>query len=332
MFSYDRRFSRLLLPMALLVLNIFATEAFAQRSMKESAVFAPLTLSLAADSSVVSACPGNISGFTVQLTARANSPGGHPLRYRWSTSAGRIDGEGPTVSWDLSGLRPGYYKAFVSAYTGNGEEECEAFSSTTVLVNPCAPPVCPTVSITSQEIAINQPLTFSSTVKGVPADSAPLYNWTVSAGRIIEGQGTSAIRVDTTGLTGQTVKATLSMGGYSLDCSASCAVPIPVPILPSLKFDEFPNIARNDEKARLDNFTVELQHDPTATAYVVVYPGRRGRTGDVQRHTTRIVDYLINSRGIDARRIVTLVGSLRDDLLVELWITPQGASPPAPAP
>ena len=37
-----------------------------------------------------------------------------------------------------------------------------------------------------------------------------------------------------------------------------------------------------------------------ATAYVIVYPGQRGRPGDVQKHTTRIVDYLVNSRGINA--------------------------------
>jgi len=60
------------------------------------------------------------------------------------------------------------------------------------------------------------------------------------------------------------------------------------------KFDEFPDIARNDEKARLDNFAIELQNDPTATAYVVVYPGRNGRSPDVQKHTSRVVEYLTN--------------------------------------
>src|SRR5260370_42629324 len=83
-------------------------------------------------------------------------------------------------------------------------------------------------------------------------------------------------------------------------------------------------------KTRLDKFAVELQNDPTASAYVIVYPGRSGKPGDVQKHTTRIVDYLVNSRGIDARRTVTLVGRTRDELMVELWLTPQGATPPRP--
>jgi hypothetical protein len=49
----------------------------------------------------------------------------------------------------------------------------------------------------------------------------------------------------------------------------------------------------------------------------------------VPKNTTRIVDYLVNSRGINAQRIVTLVGPPRDALLVELWLCPQGARPPS---
>ena len=81
---------------------------------------------------------------------------------------------------------------------------------------------------------------------------------------------------------------------------------------------------------RLDNFAIELQNDPTATAYVIVYPGRNSRRGDVQHHSSRVIEYLVHSRGLDERRIVTLVGAPREQLFVELWITPQGATPPTP--
>jgi len=121
------------------------------------------------------------------------------------------------------------------------------------------------------------------------------------------------------------------MGGYTLECSATCTVNFPVPV-ECKKFDEFPNIARNDEKARLDNYAISLQNDPTSTAYVIVYPGQRGRPNEVQQHTTRIVDYLVNSRGINGTRVITLVGPPRDVLLVELWLCPQGAKPPGMTP
>jgi hypothetical protein len=335
MFRLNRHLPARLL-MAWVMLGTLTGAAFAQQPVKTSSVFAPLSLNLTADSSVVSDCSseGSNSGSRVQLNAKANSPSGHPIRYRWSTNAGRIDAEGTTVTWDLSGLQPGYYQAFVHAFTSNGNEECEALSSTTVLVNRCAPrPVCPTAVIVCPEnVLADEPLTFSTTVTGGLAGVAPLYNWTVSAGKIVQGQGTGSITVDTTGLTGQTVKATVSIGGYNLECSASCAVSIPVSVHPARKFDEFPDITSNDERARLDNFMIELKTDPTSTAYVIVYPSRRDRTGDVQTHTRRIVDYLVNSRGLDARRIVTLVGPPRGKLLVELWNMPQGATPPTPVP
>ena len=326
MFRSPSRLVGYLLPIALAGLFL-PVEASAQKT-RETFAYAPPSLGLSSDTSIVTACDG---ATLVKLNARASSPDGNPIRYRWFASAGRIDGSGPTVNWDLSGLAPGVYKAFINIETGNNASECNAFTSTTVVVRTCPPvkPVCPTAEIICPtDIAVDQPLTFGSNISGGNSGVAPVYNWSVSAGTITDGQGTPTIRVDTTGLAGQTVKATLTMAGYPMDCSASCAVSIPIPGAKCRKFDEFPDISRNDEKARLDNYGIELQHDPTATAYIIVYRGRTRKPGDVQRHTTRIVDYLVNSRGIDARRMVTLVGGIREELMVEIWTCPQGALPP----
>jgi hypothetical protein len=329
MFIRPNRLIGYLLPIALAAFFLFPVHALAQKS-NETLVYASPSLSMTTDTSVVSACT-EAGPPQVRLNARASSSGGSPIRYRWSTSAGRINGDGSAVTWDLSGLAPGYYKAFVDIETGSSGGECSAFSALSVLVKACPPPrpVCPNIEIICPtSIVIDQPLTFSSRLSSAFPTLPPFYSWSVSAGSIIEGQGTNTIRVDTTGLSGQTVKATLRMGGYTIDCSASCAVSIPIPPAKCRKFDEFPDIARDDEKARLDNYGVEIQNDPTSTAFIIVHPARSGRPGEVQKHTTRIVDYLVNSRGIDARRIVTLVGSARDDLIVELWACPQGATPP----
>ncbi|PWT90931.1 MAG: hypothetical protein C5B55_08955 [Blastocatellia bacterium] len=310
--------------------NQAAAQQVSIEKTKGTTVYTPATLTLTADTSTINSCA---EVPVVHLIARATSPDGNPIRYRWSTNNGHINGDGASVNWDLAGLAPGYYKASVETITGTSDNECQAFSSTNVLVTPCppAPPVCPTVSISCPtDIAIDRPLTFSANLSGGSGSIAPIYNWTVSAGTIIDGQGTSSIKIDTAGLAGQTVRATLSMGGYTLDCSASCAVQMPVPIPSSRKFDEFPAISRNDEKARLDNLAVELQNDPTATAYVIVHPGRNSKSGDVQRHTSRVVDYLVNTRAIDSKRIVTLVGATQEELMVELWLRPQGATPPRP--
>jgi hypothetical protein len=331
-----RNQSRLIGYLALiaLVACLSAPQLSAQtRTVTVAANNAPLTLSLTSDTNAVTACADG-GAPQVHLTAKAVSPGGYPIKYKWSTSAGVISGEGPVVTWNLAGLKPGYHKASLNIQSTGSDGSCEAFSSVSVLVNPCAvvQPVCPAIEITCPTtVGIDQPLTFSSRYSGgVPANVSPVYNWTVSAGKIIEGQGTDTIKVDTTGLAGQTVRASLSMGGYTLECSADCAIAIPLPKLNSRKFDEFPDISRNDEKARLDNFGIELQNDPTATAYVIVYPGKSSKRGEIQQHASRVVDYLVNSRGLDQRRIVTMIGTPRDHLFVELWITPQGATPPNP--
>jgi hypothetical protein len=322
----------LVLPLVFLGWSNTSTEAFGQRA-RETFVYSPPTVSLAADQAVLSACEGDTGATSlVHLNARATSPDGNPIRYNWTTSAGRIDGTGEAVTWDLSGVRPGYYKAFLAINSGVGDEACEVFSSIAVLVKcpPPPPPVCPNVYIACPDrVELDQPITFTSSLTGGSGNVTPIFNWTVSAGTIIEGQGTGSIKVDTKGLAGQTLSATLSMGGYNLDCSASCSISFPVPIK-GRKFDEFGDLARNDEKARLDNYAIDLQNDPSSTAYVIIYPGPGSRTAQVQTQRARIVDYLVNSRGFDPGRIVTVVGPPRGYMTVELWTVPQGASLPTP--
>lgn len=327
-----RKFTRLIRSAAPIALAaLFAAMPAAAQKPTAAIASAPLKVNLTPNTTVVSACSD--ASQQVQLTATAVSPNGNPIKYKWTTSGGTISGEGPVVTWNLKGLQPGYHKAVLDIVSTGSEGECQAFSSVTVLMNACAPvrPVCPAVEVTCPTtLGIDQPLTFTSRYTGGTAGISPVYNWTVSAGTIVEGQGTDKIKVDTTGMAGQKIRASLSLGGYNLECAADCAVTIPAPKLISRRFDEFPDISRNDEKARLDNFAIELQNDPSATAYVIVYPGKPAKAGEVQEHAGRIVEYLVNSRGLDQQRIVTLVGPARNALHVELWVTPRGATPPNP--
>jgi hypothetical protein len=327
MFTFHRNLSRFsLVTFGLLV---FASEAFAQDA-RETLAYAPPTVSLSADRNMIDACDDQAA--VVQLSARATSPNGNPIRYTWTASSGRIEGEGSAVAWNLTGVQPGQHKAYLVINSGKGEELCEAFANTAATVR-CVPPIkptCPQVAITCPEPRrAGQQVTFTSSLKGGTGNVPLVYNWTISGGKIISGQGTHSVTIDTTGMEGQSVTATLALGGYEESCSASCSIQFPVPIV-SRKFDEFPDIARNDEKARLDNFAIELQNDPTSTAYVIIYPGRRGRSDAAQTRAQQIVDYMVNSRGFDSSRIVTLIGPQRDEEMVQLWIRPQGATTPTP--
>lgn len=326
MLRFPRHLTQFFLPLALVGIHALSSDALGQK-VEETLTYAPPAVELTANRSVVDAGDAAL----VQLTSSAKSPNNNPIRYTWRVTSGRIEGEGAAVAWHLAGVAPGQHKAYLVINTGNGTELCEAIAHTLVTVKPVAiRPTCPTVGITCPEqIKAGQPVTFTSTLTGGTGNVPAIYNWTVSTGKIVSGQGTRSITVDTSGLEGQPLKASLSMGGYDVDCPATCTIEFPIPLI-ARKFDEYPDIARNDEKARLDNFAIELQNDPTATGYVLIYPERSGRSATAQTRSSQIVDYLANSRGIDSRRIVTLVGPQRADLAVELWVAPQGAAAPKP--
>lgn len=325
------RLIALVISVALVGLMILAPETLAKKPKKkkkstEDYVYRAPTVQLNASPTVLTACAGRPA--LVRLDARATFPSGATPRYKWSANGGRIDGSGASPDWDLTGAKPGYYKAFLEVDNGLGDD-CVVFSSAMVLVK-CAPPVCPNITVSCPDkVELNAPLTFCVNVAGGSPDVKQVFEWTISAGRISSGEGTNCITVDTTGLAGQSVRATLNMPGYNdLNCSASCLVQIPNELPKCRKFDEYFTITRNDEKARLDNYGIELQNDPTSIAYVVIYPGSNGKPGEVQQRSTRVVDYLVNSRTIDRQRITVVVGPPRGELMVELWVCPQGAKPP----
>lgn len=100
----------------------------------------------------------------------------------------------------------------------------------------------------------------------------------------------------------------------------------------SRKFDEFGNVTCEDELARLDNFTSELQNNAEAQGYIIVYGGRRGRRNEAKARAARMRFYLVRNRGLDAKRIITLDGGYREALTSELWVVRRGEPAPLPSP
>lgn len=301
----------------------------------------PPTVTLTASQANVTLCPddstrANPANGQVQLAAQATDPDGDTLLYTYTTTGGRIIGEGPNATLDLTGAAPGAYTVTVEVNDGCG---CVSFASTTVNVDVCpapvatpTPPPCPEISLNCPDIV--QPgtaATLTATVSGGDPNVTPSFNWTVTAGTITSGQGTPTITVDTTGVTGS-FTATATVGGYDPSCPStqSCTVSLP-PVQEATRFDEFGNIANDDAKARLDNYAVELQNNPNAAATIITYGGRRGRANEAQRRFEFARDYLVNQRGIDASRIQTVDGGFREEASTELYIVPTGANQPTPS-
>lgn len=99
------------------------------------------------------------------------------------------------------------------------------------------------------------------------------------------------------------------------------------------KFDEFGPIGGCDLGARLDNLAIHLQNDPTATGYIICYGPEGEGYGTGNYGLNIMLDYLVNTRGLNAERIKTIyAGRYKDwqEVATELWIAPQDAAAPEP--
>jgi hypothetical protein len=210
---------------------------------------------------------------------------------------------------------------------------------------PSVPPpphtFCPyPVSLTAAaQVNEGEEITFTSDVSYSGAARLN-YTWTVSPGnaKIIGAMGEPTLKVNSNGLAGQHVTATLVVDDGSGDpncrqvAQASTFIPPPPPPPPTTQFDVCCSCSFDDQKARLDNLAVNLQNDPSATTYIIAYGGRTSRAGQADALGARARAYLIKNRGLDQSRIVVMNGGYREEDCVELWIIPSGAAPPQPTP
>jgi hypothetical protein len=202
-------------------------------------------------------------------------------------------------------------------------------------------PVCPyTMKVSSPTyVTDGDMITFTSDVfyKG----TAPLnYRWELfPEARIVSGQGTNTITVDSTGLGQKSIMAVLKVDDGSGDpnCentarSSTTVHRVPPPVVVPRPFDNFPSISFDDDKARLDNLAIELQNTPGAKAHIIVYGRRSSRPAQIETLVTRTRNYLVKTRGIDSDRVVVVSGGYRDRDTLEFFIVPQGANPPGATP
>ncbi len=224
-----------------------------------------------------------------------------------------------------------------------GRKDCIALNYNPRTINIPAVPTspCPYPVNVSAPASVNDGdvITYTADV-GYAGPSALNYTWTVSppSARILTGAGTPTITVDSSGLGNRRATAILVVDDGSGDrncrqtAQAQTGVIVQELRQPAKRFDEFPSVAFDDDKARLDNLAIELQNNPTATGYIIAYSGRRSRAGEADRMNARAADYLVNTRGISRNRIIVLNGGWRENNSYEIWLVPQGAEPPRPTP
>jgi hypothetical protein len=177
---------------------------------------------------VPNAIPCSPNHHTVTLTTDASDPDSDELLYKFSASVGRITGAGSKASWDYRGITPGSYVIKVVVTDQRGGVAAESFT-VKVIECPVCDQFCVTISVSCPDnVEEGQPAICTANVSGGGRGIAPTYSWTVSFGRIIKGQGTPEIEVETTGLAGRQVTADLEVGGIPPECSGKASRTIQV--------------------------------------------------------------------------------------------------------
>jgi len=196
---------------------------------------------------------------------------------------------------------------------------------------------CPELSVSApgDEVIAGESMTFSANIVSGESKSAAVlsFNWAVSAGTINSGQGTSVITVDTADLGGQSVTATLELGGLPASCSRTASATGSVrPSVVATKIHEFGAVNEEVEWAKLDNFVLLLQNEPNSVGYLISYRGPKGQVGEAKTVNARMVKYLIEKRAVKRERLKSIDGGMRQTPSRELWIVPLGAKPPKATP
>jgi hypothetical protein len=159
--------------------------------------------------------------FLIAVEIVVRNPKNATLEYIYTISGGKIIGQGDKVTWNLEGLRPGIYTITASIKDKRRVSAVPETRSVTVRDCDCqCPCVCPTLDVTgSGNFKAGETVEFTADVKGGTAPDIT-YKWTVTQGEIIEGQGTSKIKVKTTSEMTGTIEATVEIGSPELcaDC------------------------------------------------------------------------------------------------------------------
>ena len=157
----------------------------------------------------------------VNIRATAKSLNNSEFDYYYTVSGGKIIGQGASVIWDLTGVKYGDYT--VTVQVGHEYQFSDKTISKTIKVYECSHcsfvcRPCPSVSVSGGgTIKSGETVEFSARVSnGNQKDYS--YDWTVSQGEIIEGQGTSKIKVKTSSETIGTLIATVKIGELANHC------------------------------------------------------------------------------------------------------------------
>ena len=189
---------------------------------------------------------------------------------------------------------------------------------------------CPVVTIDAAEkVDPGTPIVFTARTNSASTTNVK-YRWRVSAGTITTGENTSSVTVDTAGLAGQSITASVQIDGSETCTAVSKSVEVTAqPFICGLAFDQYGDIRFEYEKARLDNFAIQLLNQPSVRGAIAAIAGQQTYRGEAADRLRRARDYLVKVRGVLTDRLVTIDAGYEKDFSMYLHIVPEGATLPA---
>jgi len=290
-------------------------------------------------------CQKNVSGTQTRCAALVSGSTETNAAYEWSVSlpvpVQKFLGQENEVGIDLSQF-PGYALTVTVKVSGLPEgcpntASFELNSEEAVSLPPRplseGPELTlPTVAVSCPEkVKEGLPLYFNAAITDGARDARPVYNWTISSGKITGGQNTRTITVDTSDQGNQIIRATVEVSGMGRARIVSCATVVEM-VPKAYKLAEYDGQDLEEEEMRLRRFFLRMKTGLDERAFIIGYGSPSGPRDEAQRIALRAKQYLVETFGADKSRITVLAGGRRERATIELWVVGTGAEPPVPNP
>lgn len=186
---------------------------------------------------------------------------------------------------------------------------------------------CPTISLIGPAgiARPNESILFTLSIDEKAKSYDIKYNWTISRGKIVGGQGTTTLSVLLN--PGEGVTAAIEISGLPGDCinTASESYMYCVGIQPT-QIDVFSEPFANIDKNRITEIFRAINSDPTAQLYIIFRHEEKTSPKTSSRKEREVSNSLVKA-GLATDRITT-VRDFRHSESVEFWFVPAGAIPP----
>jgi hypothetical protein len=162
------------------------------------------------------------TGTQVTLNVTASDPDGDKLTYHYLVNEGVVGQQTSTAIWNLHSASLGKKTATVEVIDSRGGRAISVVAVGVKICGACDPPPCPPLNVSCpNDVPTGEKIKFIATATGAELT----YDWQVTNGKIVKGQGSSMIEVDTTDSGESPVTAVVSVNGLPSYCSrtASCS-------------------------------------------------------------------------------------------------------------